>query len=228
MQLYDLAGADGDDRFSPYCWRARLALAHKQFDIETVPWRYHEKDAIAPSGQGRVPVLVDGDRWVADSWAIACYLEDRYPDRPSLFGGGAGKAYCRYFSLLGDAHAAALFPILARDVLDHVHADDRAYFRETREARLGKTLEAAQADRDTSIDAFRASLAPLRNTLAEQPFLGGASATYADYAVFGQFQWGRCVSAAPLLTIDDPVYAWRDRLLDAFAGLARNVPHSEP
>ena len=29
MRLYDLAGADPNLRFSPYCWRAKFALAHK-------------------------------------------------------------------------------------------------------------------------------------------------------------------------------------------------------
>ena len=39
FRLYDLAGADPDRRFSPYCWRTRLALAHKELPVETVPWR---------------------------------------------------------------------------------------------------------------------------------------------------------------------------------------------
>ena len=34
-----------------------------------------------------VPVLRDGDRVVRDSFDIALYLDEAYPDRPSLFGG---------------------------------------------------------------------------------------------------------------------------------------------
>ena len=30
-----------------------------------------------------VPILLDGDRVVHDSWNIACYLEDRFPDAQS-------------------------------------------------------------------------------------------------------------------------------------------------
>jgi glutathione S-transferase len=44
-----------------------------------------------------VPVLVDGDRWIADSWTIANYLEDTFPDSPSLFGGASGRDLTRYF-----------------------------------------------------------------------------------------------------------------------------------
>ena len=69
--LHDLAGADPELRFSPYCWRTKMALAHKGLAIETIPWRFTDKAALAFSGQGRVPVIRDGDRVVSDSWAIA-------------------------------------------------------------------------------------------------------------------------------------------------------------
>jgi glutathione S-transferase len=101
---------------------------------------------------------------------------------------------------------------------------DAAYFRKSREARLGKPLEEVVASRDTAVAGFRKSLDPLRLTLRSQPFLGGTAANYADYIVFGAFQWARVVSPFKLLTEDDPVYAWRERLLDAFDGLARKSP----
>src|SRR3712207_5953960 len=100
--LYDLAGADPSLRFSPYCWRAKLALAHKGLAVETVPWRFTDKGAIAFSGQGRVPVLVDGERTVSDSWAIALYLEEAYPDRPSLFKGSEAVAVTRFVNAWAD------------------------------------------------------------------------------------------------------------------------------
>ena len=84
-QLYDLAGAEPEGRFSPYCWRAKLALIHKGLPFDTIPWRFNEKKAIAFSGQGRVPVLVDGGHVVSDSWKIANYLEDAYPECPRCF-----------------------------------------------------------------------------------------------------------------------------------------------
>ena len=74
MKLYDLAGASDDLRFSPNCWRIKMALVHKGLSAEAVPWRFVEKDAIAFSGQKTVPVLVDADTVVSDSWEIAQYL----------------------------------------------------------------------------------------------------------------------------------------------------------
>jgi glutathione S-transferase len=78
--------------------------------------------------------------------------------------------------------------------------------------------------RDKGVVNFRKSLDPLRLTLKTQSYLGGAAPNYADYIVFGGFQWARVVSPFKLLEADDPVYAWRERLLDAFDGLARTSP----
>ena len=223
ITLYELAGAEEARRFSPHCWKARMALAHKGLEAERVAWRFTEKDAIAFSGQGRVPVLRDGDRGVADSWQIACHLEQTYPDRPSLFRGEEGLS--RFVNNWADN---VLLPALARlivtDVFDHLHEKDKAYFRETREDRFGMSLEAFTADREQTVAIFRQALQPLRATLADQPFLGGDRPAYADYCVFGLFMWARCSSAFPILEADDPVAAWRGRLLDAFDGLARKAP----
>jgi glutathione S-transferase len=224
LLLYDLAGVEPERRFSPYCWRTRLALAHKELPVETIPWRFTEKAAIARSGQPRVPVLVDGEKWIADSWVIANYLEDAYPDRPSLFGGPSGRALSRFYSTLADALVSSIFRFVALDILHHVHDKDRAYFRQSREERIGMTLEAFVADRDSRVSVFRESLMPLRLALKTQPFFGGDKPLYADYAVFGPFQWARCISPFALLSADDPVRLWRDRLLDAFDGLARRAP----
>jgi len=64
----------------------------------------------------------------------------------------------------------------------------------------------------------------MRLTLKTQAYLGGDAPNYADYIVFGPFQWARVVSSFKLLAEDDPVHAWRERLLDAFDGMARKSP----
>jgi glutathione S-transferase len=224
-KLYDLAGAEPERRFSPYCWRTKLALAHKGLGVDAVPWRFSEKDAIAFSGQDRVPVLVDGERVVADSWAIATYLEEAYPDRPSLFGAPAAMAVTRFVNAWADT---VLVPAIVRltvvDILNHLLEKDRAYFRQSREKRFGMALEQVSADRDARLVPFRQSLEPMRVVLRAQAYLAGDAAAYADYIVFGCFQWARCISAFRLLASDDPVHAWRERLLDAFDGLARHAP----
>jgi glutathione S-transferase len=228
MKLFELVGTDTARPFSPYCWRARMALAHKGLGAESIPWCFTEKDAIAPHKSDKVPVLLDGDTTVADSWAIANYLEDTYPDRPSLFGGEGGRAMGRMLNWWGDVTiVGGIFPLIVADIPAHLAPDDVAYFRKTREARLGKPLEEAAATRDQAVEGFRKSLDPLRLTLRTQAYLGGDKPNYADYIVFGGFQWARVVSPFKLLVENDPVYAWRERLLDAFDGMARKSPGYE-
>ena len=224
LKMYDLTGSDPSRRFSPYCWRARLALAHKDLPVETIPWRFSQKAALAPSGQGLVPVLIDGDRWISDSWNIAVHLEESHPDRPSLFGGGAGKALCRFYSVSADALVLRILPFVITDIPQHLDDDDSAYFRASREQRLGRPIEVVGADREGRLPAFRDSLTPMRRVLAEQPFFGGDQPLYSDYALFGPFQWARGVSPFQLLEPGDPVAAWRERMLDLFGGLARSNP----
>jgi glutathione S-transferase len=224
MILYDLAGRDPSRRFSPYCWRTRLALEHKQLPVETIPWRFTEKDIIAPSNQGHVPVVVDGDKWISGSWAIACYLEDTYPDRPSLFGGDHARALTRMFSCFADTLVPAIFQFIALDVYTNLHEKDLEYFRTSREERVGATLEELADRREARLPDFRESLNVLRATLKTQQFLAGDHPMYADYAIFGPFQWARCTSPFRLLADRDPLRAWIDRMLDAYDGLARNVP----
>jgi len=225
LKLYDLAGAEPDRRFSPYCWRIKMALAHKGLAVETIPWRFTEKDVVAPSGtSGRVPVLVDGDRWIAESWDIAQHLEAAYSDRPSLFGGPAGSALTRFYQSWTDGVLQlALLRLVVLDIWRHAAPRDQDYFRQSREERLHMTLEAAVADREARLPSFQQLLAPVRLTLRAQPFLGGERPLYADYVVFGAFQWARCISDFKLLAADDPVHAWRGRMLDLYGGLASSA-----
>jgi glutathione S-transferase len=224
IRLYDLAGADPNLRFSPYCWRAKFALAHKGLPVETIPWRFTEKDAIAFSGSERVPVLLDGDKTVPDSWAIACYLEDAYPDRPSLFGGAAARAPTRFLNSWADTVLnPGIIQFVLADIFRVIDPKDRGYFRTTRERRFGTTIEAFVAEREKHLPDFRQSLTPLRTTLAGQPYFAGERPAYADYIVLGSFQWPRCISSFALLEADDPLFAWRERMLDAFDGLGRKA-----
>ncbi|MBR1152215.1 glutathione S-transferase family protein [Bradyrhizobium sp. JYMT SZCCT0428] len=225
LKLFELVGADAARPFSPYCWRTRMALAHKGLSAETIPWCFTEKDAIATHGSERVPVLLDGETSVVDSWTIANYLEDKYPDRPSLFGGEGGRALARMLNCWGDVTViGGLSPMIVADIPLNLKPVDAAYFRKSREVRFGKPLEEVVADRDETVEGFRRSIDPLRLTLKTQSYLGGGQPNYADYIVFGGFQWARVVSPFKLLGEDDPVYDWRERLLDAFDGMARKSP----
>jgi glutathione S-transferase len=225
IKMFDLAGAEPDRRFSPYCWRIKLALMHKGLEFETIPWRFTDKSVIAPYNSERVPVLVDNGRGVADSWTIANYLDDSYPDQPALFGNKQQRALARFYNQWTDVTLhGAIGPIVVGDILRHLDPRDRDYFRTSREARLGTTLESLADRRDSYLSALQQVLEPLRQTLAAQPYLAGDTPLYPDFIVFGAFQWARSISPIRLVQASDPVDAWRQRLLSAFDGFARSAP----
>jgi glutathione S-transferase len=221
--LYDLAGADPAVRFSPYCWRTRFALAHKGLPVETVPWRFSDREVIAFSGQGKVPVIRDGERVVSDSWAIAEYLEDLVPT-PTLFGGATGRAHAAFVNAWADGVlVGGIARFIVRDLVDTIEPGDRAYFRSSREARFGCSLEEVQAGREDRVAGFRDLLMPVRLVLRRQAWLGGAAPSYADHIVAGTLMWPRCASRFSLLDSDDTVAQWLERVLDLYGGLGRGA-----
>ena len=221
--LYELVMRD-DRRPSPFCWRTRMALAHKGLEYSTVPVKFTDKPLIAFANTKQVPVLVDFGEVVSDSWAIAQYLDDTYyPERPLLMGGGT-----RFVNQWVDMQ---LHPVLVRltlkDIYDHVLPEDREYFRTACEQRFGMTIEAVHAERSKHEQELKRLLGFLREMLRAQPFVCGKAPAYADYIVFGAFQWARSISPFVLLDKADPLAEWRERMCRLYGSLANSVPHYE-
>jgi len=217
--LYDLLGAD-NRRYSPFCWRTRMSLYHKGLPFEDAPIGFSDKDKLAFSGQGLVPVIVDkakGGKFVNDSWQIACYLDEAYPAKP-LFASEQSRSLSQFLAnWSGTAIHMGVAPMIIADLHARVRPHDQAYFRETREKRFGKTLEAMQEGREQRLPAFRAGLEPLRMLVRQQSFICGAQPGYADYIVYGSFQWPLRASDFKILDDDDPVAAWIARIDSLYA-----------
>lgn len=222
--LHDLCGGNPERRFSPNCWKVRMSLAHKGLEFETRPTTFAEIKVIGNGFSRTVPIIEDGDRLVRDSFEIALYLEETYPERPSLFRGKGGESHARFVEswTITSLHAL-LIRIIVKDIHDQLDEADKPYFRESREKRLGGQLEDIQAGRDARIVELRERLTPLRHMLGRQDFIGGATPLFADYIVFGALQWARVISPARLLADDDPVAAWFGRCLDLYDGMGRKM-----
>tara|TARA_A100001037_G_scaffold296758_1_gene317716 strand:- start:4429 stop:5121 length:693 start_codon:yes stop_codon:yes gene_type:complete len=219
--LYDLVGQD-DRRFSSNCCKTRLALAHKGLACETVPTRFCDISSIGDGSFPTIPVIEDGGRWIYESWKIAEYLEDTYPDQPLLFGGAVGREFARFVARWCESSTHPLiFQMIVHDIYERLDPADQPYFRESRSQRAGRPIDEVQAGREDRVLELRARLEPLRRVLAEQPFLGGHSPLYADYHAIGSFIWARSMSPFALLEADDPVYGWMHRCLDLYDGLLR-------
>jgi glutathione S-transferase len=225
LTMYERIGHEGR-RPSPYSWRIRYALAHKGVEPEYRHVRFADVGTIrALSGQHFVPILTDGDRVIHDSWNIACYLEDNFPDRPSLFGGAGGRGVTRLLNHWADnTLGTAIRRLIAAEFILCLDAGDRAYYRSSREAVFGCSLEEYCADRPRWRAEFASVTAPLERTLSEQPYLGGVSPTYADYVVFSMFQYARLGCPDDFVAEGTALRRWRDALVRMFAGLGDRYP----
>ncbi len=214
IEVYDLAGANSL-RFSPFCSRTKAALRYKGLDYTTLPIRFCDKDKLAFSKQDRVPVITDNGTVVSDSWKIAEYLEDRYPEA-RLFPGPGMKEACRFFNLyIDNTLHPALFPVVVYDIFEKIEPVDRAYFRENREARLGAPLEDIAARRAEFRPRLKSVLADLEAVALGHEYLFEVF-TYADVCLFGSFTFAMRVSDEPLLDAAPSLARWWERMQARF------------
>ncbi|MGB3613851.1 MAG: glutathione S-transferase family protein [Elainellaceae cyanobacterium] len=89
MELYQF-------EMSHYCEKVRFLLDYKGLTYQTIDVTpgIGQLDVYRMSGQRQVPVLKDGAEVIADSTAIAHYLETKYPDRPIIPAEPIQRGYC--------------------------------------------------------------------------------------------------------------------------------------
>ncbi len=81
--------------FSHNCVKVRVALSFKGVKYETQNIAPMDRaSVVAASGQGLVPVIVDGGRTIVESTEILLYLEERHPHPPLLPSQPDARAEC--------------------------------------------------------------------------------------------------------------------------------------
>lgn len=185
---------------SHYCEKVRFILDYKGLPyrkVEVVPG-VGQLELFRMSGQRQVPVLKDGSRVVADSTAIADYLDKQYPDRPLI----PSEPKLKGLTLLMEQWADESIGLNARKCLVGAVGQDPAF----RQALLPSTTpdflknivgavpnelfgalglgvgfgtEAVKSAQD----AMKRDLTSLCFILMEQPYLVTDHPTLADFAV---------------------------------------------
>jgi glutathione S-transferase len=227
LRLYELVLDNGRSP-SPYVWRIRYALGRKGLPFECVPLGFTEIPQVFEGRFKTVPVLRHGETMLNESWDIAQYLDRVFPDLPAIFSNPAEYAAVRLNDeWFGAVIMRKLSKLYTLDIHNSARAADRGYYRKSREARFGATLEEFTAGREALLPTVREAFAPLRAQLSRFPFLGGDAPTYADYVALAAFQWVASVSTLPLLARDDTLRGWLDRGFDLYGGIGRD-PRLKP
>jgi glutathione S-transferase len=221
-RLFELTTEDGCS-ISPYVWRTKFALAGKNLPYETEPVGFTQIAAVGDGSFRSLPVLQDGGKWIGDSWAIADYLNEAYPDAPLFASPGERGTAVFFEKWYGLDIVLTLLRICIFDIHNRLREADRPYFREIREKRLGQSLEAIHEQRDQHVRALPDRLLPLRLTLRDQPFVGGEVPAYVDYIAAGAFIWAGSVATTALLPPGDDLLPWLRRCLALHGGVGADI-----
>lgn len=187
---------------SQYSEKARLILDYKGLSyrkIEVTPG-IGQVELFQKTGSRQVPVLKDGDRFIADSTEIAKYLESRYPDCPLIPTDPVQRGLC----LLMEEWADESIGIKSRKALFGAVSQDRNYrkallpnstpdiVRNLVEVVPPDVLKLLGFGMGYSPDAVKSAIADLKQDLealclllSERPYLTGDRPTLADLAVAG-------------------------------------------
>ncbi|KAL1718246.1 hypothetical protein EV715DRAFT_273668 [Schizophyllum commune] len=203
--LYDIQSKVG--AYSSTTWRARYALGYKRLPFHTIWVEIPDIPDVcrrigAPptnkspnaSDQYSLPVIQDPNtgRCISDSFKIAVYLDEVYPDTPLLFPHrdlGLQKAFqdsfhCIFLSSIAKPlrrKSFAAFDDRTREFLEHAHgvevASDMSLERccdETR-AQAKETYAWVQTCMQANGD--------------DAPFLAGDTLSYSDLVVAASLKW---------------------------------------
>ncbi|XGV99144.1 MAG: glutathione S-transferase family protein [Leptolyngbya sp. BL-A-14] len=172
-------------------------LAYRKFEVTP---GIGQIDLYRMSGQRQVPVLKDGSEVIADSTAIADYLERQYPERPLIptdpklrgltllieqwadesIGLNARKTLIGALNQ-NQSFRTAFLPSSVPDVVKNLIGAVPNEFLSVLGQGVGLGTDAIK----TATDAIKRDLASLCFILDEQPYLVTDHPTLADFAVAG-------------------------------------------
>jgi glutathione S-transferase len=211
IQLYDLCGKN-NLRFSPPCWNIKLCLLHKKIDFETIPVRFSEKNKIAFSGQGLVPIVKHNKGFVFESWNIIEWLEKNYTER-KLFKNESSKNFS-YFLYFWTSRQLLpiLFKIIAHEIPNILEGEDINYYIKTREERINGPITKFKPYISDNILEFKKMISPVRKLIEKNGFISGKNPGLEDYIFYGNFRWVYSCSSCELLDTNDIIYDWYKNL----------------
>jgi glutathione S-transferase len=171
------------------------------------------------------PIVDFGDTQMNESTAIADRLDELYPDLPAIFSSPAERVLVTFFDawLMHSVIVTEILPVYTLDAYHRAAPRDQDYYRQSREAYFGRTLEEVVANREVRMPNLRRSLEPVRRTIASQPFLGGTTPNFADMCMLGLFIFAGTIGTLPLLAADDPLVGYADRGLACFGEEAASL-----
>lgn len=204
---------------SHYCEKVRFILDYKGLPykkIEVTPG-IGQLEVYRLSGQRQVPMIKDGSEVIADSTAIAEYLDTKYPESPILPSDPKQRGLCLLIEQWADESVGVNARKCMIDGMAHDPAFRQAFLPSTTPDLLKTVLGAVPNElfgvlelgvgltsetRKSALDAMKRDLTALCFLLMGQPYLVADHPTLADFAVAGLTMYVKFPSG-PYLDIPD-------------------------
>ncbi|KAH9924674.1 uncharacterized protein BXZ73DRAFT_103514 [Epithele typhae] len=214
--FYDIPSNMAGNAWSPNTWKTRYCLNYKRLPYTTVWVEFPDiptlclhirapKTFALPMADHTLPAIFDPNtaRVVADSAAIARYLDAAYPSTPRLVSPPASAPLLAAFdAALVGALAPDVLALMVPPIRDGLRPRSAAYFTRSREAHFGVPLEALAPKGSAKRAGHVAALVKTFETVAgwlaagegegrgegegegeERPFFAGDAVSFADVTV---------------------------------------------
>ncbi|KAF9016800.1 hypothetical protein BDZ89DRAFT_395922 [Hymenopellis radicata] len=141
-----------------------------------------------------VPFIVDPSTGVAisESFAIAKYLDDTYPDTPRLIPEGTETLQAAY-STAWDSQTGACTRFVMPKTFDILNEANQIFFRESRERIFGKKIEVLLLHGEEAKELwaqYEFELGKIAKCYPEKRCLGdGLSPSFVDFVAGGEIYW---------------------------------------
>ncbi|THH30531.1 hypothetical protein EUX98_g3651 [Antrodiella citrinella] len=213
--FYDIPSKTQTNAWSPNTWNTRFTLNLKGLKYRTEWVEYPDIEASCKKiGAGQtstksdgvtphytLPVIYDPSTKtvVADSFAIAEYLDTTYPNTPLVFPKNTRALHAAYSDAFNDALMMPLYSLSVLPTALTLNPSSYEYFRRTREVSFGKKLEEVAPEDErgeevwAKLEAGFAKIASWLEKNKEKPFVGGDKITYADIEIAGRLIWAKIV-----------------------------------
>jgi glutathione S-transferase len=212
--LYDIPSSLPSNAWSPNPWKARAVLNYKRIPyrtewVEFVDIEAHSKKlGITATSQRKdgsplytLPAIHDPSTgvYIADSFAIAEYLEKTYPHTPSVFPDNT-IALQKVFEPILMQNISPVFRFIIPVVYLKLNPASQGYFRRTREISFGKKLEDIAPTGDDRTEAWgnlKKGLDTIHSYLISTdnkgPYMLGDKISWSDLVLFSFIYWWRLI-----------------------------------
>ncbi|KAI0647968.1 hypothetical protein C8Q79DRAFT_925005 [Trametes meyenii] len=229
--FYDIPGKNENSKaWSPNTWKTRYSLNYKCLPYKTV-WVEYLDIATVLRKIGALPTMKNPDgsplytlpaiydpntkTALAESFAIARYLDKTYPDTPRLIPEGTDALHVAFTHAFRAVLYDDLMPITIPASADYLRPRSEAYFRSTREVAFGGDLRqlapAGSEKRAERWKGIKKAFATYAQWIAADGtgklYFLGEKPGYADFTLAAFFTWIRVV-------LGEDNVEWKDVLTD--------------